>query len=158
MSIPIEASSVEPASGTSYPEPFKSRMGESNWRALGDAFGLTQFGFNLETFQPGSESALRHWHSSTDELVYVLEGELTLLVDEGEFLLGSGMCVGFKAGDQNAHHLVNRSEGVAVALVVGTRDPNDKAFYPDDDLAWFPQPDGYRAVHKDGSAYPEESS
>ena len=156
MAKPIIAEQVEAQTGGGYPEPFRSRMGNSNWRSLGDVYGLTQFGFNLESFEPGSESALRHFHLDTDEMVYMLEGELTLIVDEGEFALTPGMCVGFKAGDKNAHHLVNRSDTVARALVCGTRDPRDRCFYPDDDIAWQAQPDGWRALHKDGTPYPDD--
>ena len=53
-------------------------------RALGDRFGLTQFGVNLTVLAPGTASAERHWHESEDEFVYVLEGEMVLIDDEGE--------------------------------------------------------------------------
>ncbi len=69
-------------------------MGDANWRRLGNVFGLTQFGINLETYQPGAQSALRHWHTLTDEFVYVLEGELVLRTDVGETLMCPGMCAG----------------------------------------------------------------
>jgi hypothetical protein len=49
---PLAALEVSKKSGSSYPEPFRSRMGDGTWRALGDSFGLTQFGFNLETLEP----------------------------------------------------------------------------------------------------------
>ncbi len=44
--LAVEAHTAKP--GTGYPEPFFSRMGDGDWRRLGDAFGLTQFGVNLE--------------------------------------------------------------------------------------------------------------
>ena len=152
---PLAALEVSAKSGGSYPEPFRSRMGEGTWRALGDAFGLTQFGFNLETLEPGAQSALRHWHTLSDEFVYMLEGELVVRVNEGEFPLQPGMCIGFKAGEANGHHLVNRSQRRAVFIVVGSRVPGDTGFYPDDDLAWFRTENGRMAVHKDGTPYPE---
>ena len=40
--------------------------------------------------------------------------------------------------------------------MIGTRDFGDRAFYPDDDLTWLPGPDRYRALHKDGTPYPED--
>ena len=64
-----------------------------------------------------------------------------------------GMCVGFKAGDKNAHHLVNRSTSDAQYLILGSRVPGDGCFYPDDDLAWFPSESGETAAHKDGTPY-----
>ena len=49
--------------------------------------GLRDFGVNLMTLPPGGWSSQRHWHSHEDEFVYVLEGELTLVEDDGETLL-----------------------------------------------------------------------
>jgi uncharacterized cupin superfamily protein len=128
-------------------------MGAGDWRSLGDAFGLTQFGVNLETLEPGAQSALRHWHTLSDEFVYILTGELTLHTNAGEFAMRPGMCMGFKAGDKNGHHLVNRSNAVATYIVLGSRVAGDAAFYPDDDFAWFHTEAGKRKVHKDGTAY-----
>lgn len=150
---PMHADVVVAESEVSYPEPFKTCMGHAVWRLLGDSFGLTQFGVNLETLQPGAQSALRHWHRLSDEFVYVLEGELTLRTDDGEFAMTPGMCVGFKSGVRNAHHLVNRSAQAARFLVVGTRVPGDRAYYPDDDLAWFDTESGVVAAHKNGTRY-----
>ena len=76
-------------------------------RALGDHFGLKNFGVNLTRLYPGGESALLHRHSKQDELVYILEGEPTLVTDYGEVPLRPGMCTGFPAGGV-AHQIVNR--------------------------------------------------
>ena len=149
--LAVEAHTAKP--GTGYPEPFFSRMGDSDWRRLGDAFGLTQFGINLETFAPGAQSALRHWHTLADEFVYMLEGELVLRTDAGETTLTAGMCVGFKAGVHNAHHFVNRSAVIARFLVIGSRVPGDNAFYPDDDLVWITADHGRYPARRDGTPY-----
>lgn len=151
--IPLHAESIPLESGSNYPEPYKSRMGDISWLPLGQPFGLTQFGVNLETLQPGAESALRHWHDLEDEFVYMVSGELVLCIDSGEHLMTSGMCMGFKAGLPDAHHLINRSDAPARYMVIGSRIPADTAFYPDDDLAWFRTETGNLPVHKDGSAY-----
>jgi uncharacterized cupin superfamily protein len=150
---PIRSIEVTEQSGSSYPEPFRSRMGGSSWRVLGELFKLTQFGFNLETLEPGAQSALRHWHTLSDELIYVIEGELVLITNDGESFMTPGMCAGFKAGDNNAHHLVNRSKLPARFIVVGARVAGDTAFYPDDDLAWLHTETKRIAVHKDGRPY-----
>lgn len=149
----VVALDVPSESGTSYPEPFGTRMGEANWRRLGNVFGLAQFGINLETFQPGAQSSLRHWHTLSDEFVYVLEGEMVLRTDAGDTVMRPGMCAGFKAGARNAHHLVNRSDQPARLLVIGTRVPGDQCFYPDDDLLWVESEQGSHAAHKDGRRY-----
>ena len=41
---------------------------------LGKLVGVAQFGVNHVTLEPGSISALRHWHEAEDEFVYVLSG------------------------------------------------------------------------------------
>ena len=112
----------------------------------------------LRTREPcdryGGLSALRHWHTLSDEFVYLLEGELVLRTDAGETVMRQGMCAGFKAGVRNAHHLVNRSGKPARLLVFGTRVPGDGCFYPDDDLMWIETETGkHYAAHKDGSRY-----
>ena len=152
---PLLAADVASVSGSSYPEPLNTQIGNGCWRPLGDPFGLTQFGVNLEEFKPGDQSALRHWHTLSDEFVYVLSGEMTLVTDQGETLMTAGMCAGFKAGARNGHHLVNRSSGLASVLVMGARIPGDNCFYPDDDLLWVSTEDGSHAAHKDGRAYKE---
>ena len=151
--LPVQATDVASQSGSNYPEPFASRMGNGDWRSLGDVFGLTQFGVELETLHPGAQSALRHWHTLSDEFVYVLSGELTLHTSTGEFVMRPGMCMGFKAGDKNGHRLVNRSSAVASYILLGSRVPGDAAFYPDDDFAWLHTEAGKRQVHKNGTAY-----
>ena len=104
----LEPGTVTERRGSGYPEPFRSRMGDRVKRRLGDACGLTRFGVNLVTLAPGGQSALRHWHTKEDEFVYVLEGEVVLVTDEGEQVLRAGDCAGYPGGSRNGHHLQNR--------------------------------------------------
>ena len=152
----LNAAEVSPRARKSiYPEPFAARVSGRVKRPLGDAFGLTVFGVNLTTLEPGAMSALRHAHTRQDEFVYILEGRATLITDEGEKELRPGMCAGFKAGTGNAHHLVNRGTVNVVYLEVGDRTAGDAATYPDDDLQVLKSPDGQSRVfvHKDGRPY-----
>ncbi len=150
---PLLATSLPAESGSNYPEPFALRMRASHWHVLGEPFGLTQFGVNLEVLQPGAQSALRHCHTLSDEWVYVLSGALTLCTNDGECSLTAGQCMGFPAGDGNGHHLVNRSAQAASFMVVGSRHPDDLPHYPDDDLERRVI-DGQRVwTHKDGRRY-----
>lgn len=154
LALPVlDPADVPEKRGSSYPEPFRSRMGDRVKRALGDACGLTKFGVNLVTLGPGGQSALRHWHTLEDEFVYVLEGELVLVTDAGEQRLAAGMCAGYPAGNRDAHHMQNRGTKPARYLEVGNRVSGDAAFYPDDDLMWIPAEDGEHPAHKDGRRY-----
>jgi uncharacterized cupin superfamily protein len=125
------------------------------WLQLGDAASLTQFGVNLYRLPPGSWSSQRHWHVHEDEFVYVLQGEVVLVTDEGEETLGPGDCAGFKAGDRNGHCLQNRGEITAEILVVGSRDERDHGEYSDIDMVFSPGRYGGngRYRHKDGTPY-----
>ena len=149
----VDPAAVEETRGSVYPEPFRSRMGDRRKRRLGDACGLTKIGVNLVTLAPGAQSALRHWHTLADEFVYVLEGEVTLVSAAGEQVLRAGICAGYPAGSRDAHHLVNRGNGPARYLEIGSRIQGDNAFYPDDDLMWGEDESGTFAAHKDGRRY-----
>jgi len=149
----IDPQDVPIRQGSNYPDAFKPRVAGRLKQRLGDAAGLSNFGVNQVTLQPGGQSALRHWHLKQDEFVYVLSGELTLITDAGEQVLTAGMAAGFPAGEANGHRLVNRSDRVAVYLEVGDRTPNDEVTYPDDDLLAKHSPQGWVFTHKDGSAF-----
>lgn len=150
----IRAHDLPARTSSLYPEPFRSRVLPREKRALGDAFGLSTFGVNLTVLHPGAESSMRHWHSHEEELIYVLDGEVVLITDAGEQVLGPGMVVGFRAGDPDAHQLVNRSDRPATYLEVGGRDARDVATYPDEDLAARQDVNGkWLFLHKDGTSY-----
>ena len=94
--------------------------------------------------------------------MFVLEGQPTLIIDEGEFVLAPGTCAGFPAGNGDAHQLVNRSPNPVVLLEVGDRTAGDIAEYPEDDLAIVPSAlepardasgPRLRFVRKDGTPY-----
>ena len=149
----IDPAGVEEIGGTGYPSPYKAQVAGRTKRRLGDAAGLTQFGVNLTTLKPGSCSAMRHWHETEDEFVYVVTGELTLVTDAGEQVLAAGMAAGFPAGKRDGHHMINRSKAPATYLEVGTRTKSDNVTYPDIDLKAVNDGAGWKYLHKDGRPY-----
>lgn len=150
----VDPSTVSEVRGSGYPEPFRSRMGDRSKRRLGDACGLTKMGVNLVTLAPGAQSALRHWHTLEDELVYILSGEVVLATNDGEQILTAGMYAGFPAGAKDGHHFVNRSDKEVQYLEIGNRIEGDNAFYPDDDLVWVEIDGQVHAAHRDMALYP----
>ena len=148
----VDITAVPKIKGTFYPPPFNSPSAERVRQRLGNAGGLADFGVNLMHLPPGNWSSQRHWHSHEDEFVYVLEGELTLIEDDGETLLGAGDCAAFPKGTGNGHHMINRSGATAVYLEVGSRAPADLTTCSDIDMM-SANTDG-RFVHKDGTPYP----
>lgn len=147
----IRATDVAARSSTVYPPEFAPVVSGRSKRALGDQFGLTQYGVNLTVLAPGASSALRHWHEVEDEFVYVLEGELMLIDDAGTHALSAGMCAGFKAGVANGHKLENRSGSPASYLEIGTRSAEETANYPDVDLLGIKSGGRFAFTRKDGT-------
>ena len=96
------------------------------------------------------ESAARHWHTGSDEFVYVLSGEVTLVTDDGDEILRPGDAAGFKAADPNGHCLQNRSPSDALVLEIGTRVDGETGHYSDIDMM-FRIGEGY--MHRDGAPY-----
>src|SRR5437763_14349539 len=105
----IDVEALEVSSGCNYPPPFDAVCLGPTWRKLGDAAGLSDFGVNLVRLPPGKWSSQRHWHTSEDEFVMMLEGEVVAVEDDGDHLLKAGDCIGWKAGQPNGHCLQNRS-------------------------------------------------
>lgn len=149
----LNPAAVEGRAGSAYPAAFAGEVAKRFKRALGDALGLTQFGVNVVIIPPGVWSSHRHWHTAEDEFVYVLEGEIVLVTDEGEQVLKPGMAAGFPANSGNGHQLVNRSDKPVVYLEVGTRDSRDEVHYPDIDMRRGLK-DGARVfTRKDGTPF-----
>ena len=147
----IDPTKVPVKTGSIYPEPYASMMrGRSSLR-LGDAGGLTQFGANLVTLEPGALSSLRHWHLNEDEFGMVLEGELILVEDEGETVMRPGECAAWKAGVANGHRFVNRSDAPARFLIVGSKAAEEVATYSDVDMQLHIAGGKARFTYQDGS-------
>jgi uncharacterized cupin superfamily protein len=150
----IDIDNAPTGHGTGYPDEFAGPCKpRRRWR-LGDAVGLDQFGVNLLRLPAGAWSSQRHWHSAEDEFVWVVEGEVVLVEEDGETVLVAGDCAGFKAGVANGHRKENRSDREAVLLEVGSRRPTEDACdYPDIDMILPTGADRY--FHRDGTPYPK---
>jgi uncharacterized cupin superfamily protein len=149
----IDLAGIPERKGSGYPAPFHEPCMNRTRQSLGDGGGLTQFGVNLLRLQPGAWSSQRHWHSTEDEFVYVLSGEVTLVSDKGEEILRAGDCAAFPKDLADGHHLINRSNVVAVCLEVGTRSDDDVCRYPDIDMQIDSKVGRY--THRDGTLYPQ---
>ena len=147
----ITLSTIPCRHGSSYPAPHDGPCRERMRFPLGRSQGLTAFGVNLCVIPPGTWSSQRHWHSHEDEFVWVVEGELTLISDDGEETLRAGDCAAFKAGDADGHHLINKTSHPAKVLEIGNSDARDRCLYSDIDMVAEPGVEGFS--HKDGSLY-----
>ena len=153
MSRKIRLDQAAVVHGSRYPAPYDAPCRERVRYRLGDVAGLSQFGVNFTRLPPGSWSSQRHWHEREDEFVYVVEGELVLVTNDGEEHLSAGDCVAFKAGAADGHHLKNESSRDAVFLEIGTRAGDQEVVeYPDIDLRL----QSGRWLHRDGKPYAAE--
>ena len=135
--IAVRALDLPSRRGSGYPAPHDVPCRERVRRALGDVFGLSQFGVNLLELPPGAWSSQRHWHERQDELVYVLEGEVDCGDRRGRDSAVAPACSpASAAGSGNGHHIVNRSNAVVRVLEVGTRTAEETAHYSDIDMMY----------------------
>ncbi|KUM03807.1 cupin domain-containing protein [Chromobacterium subtsugae] len=98
---------------------------------LGRHFGFARLGIHHERLEPGQRTSWPHAESTEDEFIHVLEGEPDLWLDGALHRLQPGDSVGFKAGDGQAHTVINNTEQAVRLLVVGdaTRADN-QVHYP----------------------------
>ena len=98
-------------------------------KSLGDAAGLTGFGFHLISVPPGRESTEYHRHHHEDECAYVLSGTGTVTIGDADHAIGPGDFVGYPKGGE-AHTMTNTGDEPLVCLVVGERLAHDVGDYP----------------------------
>ena len=146
----IDIPNVKAQTIASYPKEFAPVIAGREKQRIGDVVGLTQFGVNISRIKPGSASALRHWHETEDEFIYMLEGELVLQENDGETVLKPGDAAAFKAHSGVAHCLINRTHRDAVSLEVGTRSKSERVHYPDVDFFMERDEKGRRFFRKSG--------
>ena len=144
--LPVRNTTIYP------PVLAKEIKGRSNV-ALGNIFGLTQFGANITTLEPGAWSSHRHAHAEEDELLVALEGEMVIVDNHGRHPFRSGMVAGFKAGDGNAHKVVNETDKPVKFLVVGTRSETETVHYADVDMKGVKTAGNFVVTRKDGSTF-----
>ena len=149
----IDLNSAPVKTGSIYPEPYAAQMAGRASRRLGQAAGLTQFGVNIVTLQPGAAASLRHWHLREDEFAMVLTGDLILIEDAGETPMQPGDCAAWKAGEPCGHRFVNRSDRPASFLVVGSKADSETVTYCDVDMVLHTEGGNTRFTYHDGSEW-----
>ncbi len=86
------------------------------FRRLRGELGVTSFGINLLTLQPKQRMRV-HLHEHQEEVYIPLEGELTLVVEGTEHVLGAGSVARVPAAARR--QLVNRGPERLVLLALG---------------------------------------
>lgn len=97
-------------------------------KSLGDAAGLTGFGFHIIEVAPGFETTEHHAHHHEDECVYVLAGTATAYIDDEAVAIGPGDFLGYRKGGLS-HSIKNTGSETLRCIVVGQRLDHDVADY-----------------------------
>ena len=94
----------------------KLDLDADRYQRLRRELGVTSFGINLITLQPGQRGRI-HRHERQEEVYLVLEGELTLFVEGEPRVLGEGELA--RVGPSVRRQLANESEARTVLLALG---------------------------------------
>jgi mannose-6-phosphate isomerase-like protein (cupin superfamily) len=89
---------------------------QERFQPLRRQLGIGAFGMNLITLQPRQRGRI-HAHEHQEEVYVVVEGELALVVEGAEHLLGQGQLV--RVAPQVRRQLVNRGPERLVLLALG---------------------------------------
>jgi uncharacterized cupin superfamily protein len=98
---------------------------------LAKRLGGDRLGASVYLLGPGQKSFPYHFHHANEEMLLVLEGEVTVRTPEGEQHADRGDSLVFKRGEIGAHQVINHSDGDARILMLSTMIDPDIAEYPD---------------------------
>lgn len=101
-------------------------------QSLGAAVGSEKIYVNIDRVPPGAFSTKYHSHSQQEEFFLILEGSGTLRFDGKEYPVKKGDFIDKPGGKNLAHQFYNTGSDVLVILDIGTKEPEDTCFYPDE--------------------------
>lgn len=108
---------------------FLNPNAERTQKSLGDAVGITGFGFHIIEVQPGRDTTEFHFHHFEDECLFVLNGNATAFIGDEEIEIGEGDFIGHPKNGA-PHTIKNTGDGVLRCIVVGERKDSDVVDYP----------------------------
>ncbi len=87
--------------------------------------------FDIRQLDPGKFSFPYHFHRSSEELIMIISGTMTLRSVDGFQVLNQGELVFFETGETSAHQLYNHSDLPCTYLDLRTTIGIDVTEYPD---------------------------
>lgn len=93
--------------------------------------GAQHLGCGLYEVPPGKTAMPRHYHSATEEAVFVLEGRGALRIGDETVAIGAGDYISFPVGPAHAHQIVNDGDTPLRYLGLSNRPTVDVVGYPD---------------------------
>ena len=104
---------------------------ETPYAKIGPLIGASALGLSVYELAHGQSVCPYHYEVGEEEWLLVLTGRPTLRDPDGEHELEPGDLVLFPDGEEGAHKVTNRGEGVARIAMLSTRSDLALAFYPD---------------------------
>lgn len=104
---------------------------------LGDALGSEKIYVNIDFVKPGGQSTKYHSHSKQEEFFLIMSGKGMLRMDGEEISIKLGDIISKPAGKNLAHQFINNSSEMLQILDIGTREKNDVAKYPDENIIYL---------------------
>lgn len=102
----------------------------SHTALISNKLGLSEMFMHHNLLPPGRRASAPHFHKLSEELIIVLTGTVTLIIDAEEHALQAGDIVGIAVNNSRLHYLENRSSRIAKFLVINSKTPeNDQVIY-----------------------------
>jgi len=114
-----------------YDPDFQSKM---KTILIGDALGCEKIYVNIDYVKPGGVSTKYHSHSKQEEFFLIMSGKGILRINGEEISIKTGDVISKPAGKDIAHQFINNSSEILQILDIGTREKDDVATYPDENV------------------------
>ena len=98
---------------------------------LSKATDSKQLIFDIRKLNPGKYSFPYHYHHNSEELMYVISGEMTIRTPGKLEVIKPGQLVFFELGESSAHQFYNHADSPCVYLDIRTNMGYDVTEYPD---------------------------
>ena len=114
---------------------------------LGKSVGSERIYIHLDTIPPGAFSTTYHSHSCQEEFFYIMSGTGTLRLNDETYPVGPDDFLAKPAGRNIAHSFYNSGEENLCILDIGTVDPEDTCYYPDEQI-YLHKSNGERRIYR----------
>ena len=101
---------------------------------LGAAAGSQKLYVNIDKVPPNAFSTKYHSHSQQEEFFMILDGCGTLRLNGKEYPVKKGDFIAKPPAQEIAHQFHNSGNDILVILDVGTVEPEDTCYYPDEEI------------------------
>ena len=114
-------------------EPMQQERGKfaCTARRLADHTGAAQVGCSYYEVPPGKTAFPAHYHCSTEEAIFVIEGAGELRIGEQRVAVRPGDFVTLPVGPDHAHQLFNAGDEMVRYLCMSSMQAADVVGYPD---------------------------